>query len=148
MRREGPAGRAVIVRRMSRTPLRIALLAAALPLTFVACGGDDTEGATTSTTGGAGGGASSLPVEAFDSFEFDAEQYTAEAGEITFRYVNEGSLPHTLVVDDHESDMRLKVAKKGDADEGSITLDPGDYTIYCDVAGHRAGGMEAELTVE
>ncbi|HET7719341.1 MAG TPA: cupredoxin domain-containing protein, partial [Acidimicrobiales bacterium] len=75
---------------------------------------------------------------------FEPDTLEAPAGEITFALVNDGSLPHTFVIEDHESDLKLSV---GESDEGSITLEEGEYTFYCDVAGHRAGGMEGTLQV-
>ncbi len=73
---------------------------------------------------------------------------TAPAGAISLDLRNEGSLAHTLVIEDHEGDLKLTVAGGGDPDDGTITLEAGEYAFYCDVAGHRAGGMEGTLTVE
>ena len=35
----------------------------------------------------------------------------------------------------------------GQTKTGAVTLAAGTYTIYCDIAGHRAAGMEAKLVV-
>jgi uncharacterized cupredoxin-like copper-binding protein len=51
------------------------------------------------------------------------------------------------VIEGLEDQMRLEV-ENGGRDSGTVTLQPGRYIIYCDVAGHRDGGMEARLLVE
>ena len=38
--------------------------------------------------------------------------------------------------------------ENGETSTGSISLEPGRYILYCDVAGHRDSGMEAQLLVE
>lgn len=85
-------------------------------------------------------------IEAGDLF-LAPEELTLPAGPHAFRYVNKGSLPHTLLIDGGP-ELKLKVNKKGAEDIASVTLEPGDYTLYCDVPGHRDGGMESKLTVE
>jgi plastocyanin len=126
-------------------PRAAAVLAlVALPLT--ACSSDDDEPSGSDTTEAPDGDA--IDVGALDSLRFDPEDLTAPAGEISLDLRNEGSLAHTLVIEDHEGDLKLTVAGGGDRDDGTITLEAGEYAFYCDVAGHRAGGMEGTLTVE
>lgn len=150
--------------------MRRTLALASVPafvLALAACGGDDGETSSgsgsgsgsgtettestesTGTTGSsepAEGGESTVTVEALDSLEFDSDSYTATAGEITFVYENDGSLPHTLLVEGVDADeFKLEV---GDTDEGTVELEAGEYTLYCDVPGHQSAGMEASLTVE
>jgi plastocyanin len=126
---------------MRRTPLAIAAASLVLALPFAACGGDD-DTAEPPTSGGAAG--SELTVHAKDTLKFDKTSYTAEAGTIDVTYVNDGSVNHTLLIKDVD-DFELKVPG---TNEGTVDLEAGTYTLYCDVAGHEAAGMEAELTVE
>lgn len=115
--------------------------AAALITLLAGCGGTDDGGGAaaddcdTST--------SSLTIEAQDQLKFDADSYEAEAGCIEFTYRNAGSIAHTLLVKEQKG-FKLAV---GDEDTGTVSLEPGTYTLYCDVAGHEAAGMEATLTV-
>lgn len=142
----GPAGAGPTLGPMGRSlrSLRSLLLVPLVALPLAGCGDDDGE---------AGGGCpdqdavpGAVAVGALDSLDFDADAYTAEAGKVTFYYENCGSLPHTLVIEGIDTDeFRLSV---GDTDEGSIELEPGEYVLFCDIAGHRGGGMEATLTVE
>ena len=73
---------------------------------------------------------------------------SAPAGTIALSYVNEGQLQHTLLIDGQEKRLSLAVTKDGDVDNGTVDLSPGRYVLYCDIPGHRAAGMEAELTVQ
>lgn len=79
--------------------------------------------------------------------DFAQDDYVATPGPIDITLVNDGNLPHTLVVEDHDG-FTLRVNTQGDVDEGIVDLDPGTYTIFCDIAGHRNAGMVATLTVE
>ncbi len=115
-------------------------------LALSACGGDDDAGGDRPPPSASPGGG--LVVGALDSLEFDSERYQAEAGTIEVTYENQGSLPHTFLVEGHEDDLELEVRGSGATDNGSITLPAGTYTVYCDVAGHQAAGMAATLVVE
>jgi|TARA_Y100000780_G_scaffold102531_1_gene93014 plastocyanin len=105
---------------------------------------------------GGGSGSSGVAVEpedgvlrivADDTHDFDADAYVVSAGELRVDYVQSGFQNHTLVIEGIEDQMRLEV-ENGGRDSGTVTLQPGRYIIYCDVAGHRDGGMEARLLVE
>ena len=123
------------------TNLHRALCVAALAaLPLAACGGDDDDDTSTDEPAG-----DAIQVAALDSLAFDPDSITAPAGSITIELVNEGSIAHTLVIEGHEDELKLSV---GATDSGSIDLETGEYIFYCDVPGHRGGGMEGTLNVE
>ena len=117
--------------------------AALLFAPLAACGDDDDDAGSTTTAAAGTGDGSTVRVGALDRLKFDADSYEATAGEVTFVYENEGSVAHTLLIRD-VGDFKLSI---GDTDEGTVELDAGDYELYCDVAGHEAAGMVADLTV-
>ena len=121
-----------------RRTISICAGALALATTLTACGGGDDDASGAPVADG-----DALVVEARDSLAFDRTEYQAPAGEVEVRYRNDGSLPHTLLIEGVD-DFKLSV---GDEDRGTVALEPGTYTIYCDVSGHQGAGMEAELTV-
>lgn len=131
----------------------IVRLAAALALGAVllaACGGgDDTDvaGMQETTTSAASVPDADVTVTAVD-IDFPSTEFRARAGEITIAYVNEGRIRHTLVLEGVEGWQKLEVPTAGDVDSGTISLEPAQYTLFCDVPGHRAAGMEGTLTVE
>lgn len=161
-----------------RRTRRLLALLAVLALTLGACGGDDdgdvaagdgdttdtTEAADTTdtteaaddtddteTTGAAadGDGAADADVNVVaEDIDFPQKQFEAPAGEVTIAYENQGQIRHTLVVEDAEGWEKLEVDENGAVATGSIDLEPGEYTLFCDVSGHREAGMEATLTVQ
>ncbi|MDQ3943834.1 MAG: plastocyanin/azurin family copper-binding protein [Actinomycetota bacterium] len=97
--------------------------------------------------GGGGPGEPGPPVTitAFD-LGFREIEATAAAGEVDIRYRNEGALVHTLVFEGAAGGFKLEAPAAGTS-PGKVKLDPGTYTYYCDLPGHRAAGMEGKLVV-
>jgi plastocyanin len=127
------------MRAKTRASLTSALVVSGLLL--AGCGGGNDSGG-----GGGGSQPADVVVHGSDDLKFDMKSYSARSGSITIELIDDGSQPHTLLFDG-QSFKKLAVDRKGDTDKRAITLQPGTYTIYCDIAGHRAAGMEAKLVV-
>jgi plastocyanin len=139
----------------------VLLVAIALALFgLAACGDDDddedTTAAETTTTdtaaGGAAGGAGGtvdLSAPASGDFAYDQASASTTAGSVTINFDNPASLSHDVVIED-ESGADLGKTDLVSQGNTSVTVDlaPGTYAYYCDVAGHREGGMEGTLTVK
>lgn len=80
-------------------------------------------------------------------YELVAESWSAPEGEVTFNYESGGQIGHTLTIEGREGELLLKVSPAAPMDSGSIQLEEGVYTVYCDLKGHRDLGMEATLEV-
>jgi plastocyanin len=83
------------------------------------------------------------------------------AGPVTIVWDNESELPHSFCLEDPQGkgvdpprggvcSNAVKATTAGSANITSVypNLEPGEYTCYCGVDGHRAQGMEGTLTVE
>ena len=87
----------------------------------------------------------SLDVEALPSLSFQAKDFTTAAGVNQINYIDGGGT-HTLVFTDPKlSGFELKVPQGPKT--GKVQLNPGTYTIYCTIPGHRAAGMQATVNV-
>ena len=104
---------------------------------LTACGGD----------GGDASGPSdpdAITVVATE-MEFDPDTITADAGSIVIDLDNQGSTLHNFVVE--QGSTKVVEAPAGSRGSGSIELEAGTYTFYCDITGHREAGMEGTLEV-
>ncbi|WP_370324214.1 plastocyanin/azurin family copper-binding protein [Euzebya sp.] len=139
-------------------PHRAALTALATTLLLLTgCGGEpasDTPSSdSTSDVGAASGGG--VTVAAGDIYYADGDSrsdegevtFTADAGEVEVTLENDGALEHNVVVEEAGDELVVSAAA-GETSTGTVDLDGGTYTIYCDIAGHREAGMVATLTVE
>ena len=123
---------------------------------LAACGGDDDEDTTaaatttTETAAGGGGGASTVDISApaDGSLSFDQTDVTAKAGSVTINFDNPAALSHDVLVEDSSGEELggTDLVSQGDAST-TIDLQPGGYTFFCSVPGHREAGMEGTLTV-
>lgn len=87
------------------------------------------------------------PVEVVaDDFAFVPDEITGEPGENLAIVLTSEDILHDFTID--ELDVHV-AADVGETAEGGISdLEPGTYTYYCSVPGHRQAGMEGTLTVE
>jgi plastocyanin len=79
------------------------------------------------------------------SFTFDPEEIRLEAGEAVAIVLTSEDIIHDFTIDELDAHV---AADRGETEEGGVTADePGRYTYYCSVAGHREAGMEGTLVV-
>jgi uncharacterized cupredoxin-like copper-binding protein len=91
--------------------------------------------------------AETVQFEAGDLY-FEGIPGTLPAGVIAFEMENVGNLPHDLYVEELGDVEIVPLTQGGETGSGSIDFEAGDYTLYCDVPGHREAGMEESVTVE
>jgi plastocyanin len=115
-------------------------------LTLAACGGDDVE--TGQVNGVAGGkpaaDARTVTVDA-SNFDFDPDELEIDAQEeIGLELVSQDG-PHDFAVDGLGL---VNDVTGGERKVRRLRIDqPGSYTFFCTLPGHRDGGMEGTITV-
>lgn len=135
--------------------LSIALAITAIaPFGLVACGDDDDEassgGSEEAETSSSSGGGSAVAISAVPdgSFAYEQDSAEAEAGTVTIEFENPAALGHDVQIEGESGDLGGTDVISEDSTTVDVELEPGEYTFYCSVAGHREGGMEGELSVE
>ena len=122
-------------------------------------GGDDTAATTTEETtqagGGTGGGGTgggggetvSLEADPSGALAYQQDKLTANAGTVTIDFKNPASLAHDVCLEDG-GDLGCSDTISGGETQLTVDLQPGDYTYFCSVDGHREAGMEGTLTAK
>jgi plastocyanin len=88
-----------------------------------------------------------LTVHAFD-IGWREKELTIGPGKVNIEMVNEGAIAHTFVLEGAAGAPKLETPSGGSKDGGSFDLQAGTFTYFCDIPGHRQGGMEGKLTVD
>jgi plastocyanin len=140
---------------------------------LVACGDDDddtaaTEATTTEEAAGGGGGDNQVDLSTpSGELVFKPDTATAEAGDLTIVWANEGDTDHNICMEDEqgkpvfnqvvfnggrersaESTPPCSKTIRGRALRARAKVKPGEYTYWCSVDKHREAGMTGTLTVE
>ena len=87
-----------------------------------------------------------LTVDALPSLKFQSKAFTLPAGITKIDYVSKGGL-HTLEFDTTDANLLRFQLNVPPSASGNVDLQPGTYTIFCSIPGHRASGMQATITV-
>jgi plastocyanin len=145
---------------MRRASLVLAVASLAV-VGLAACGGSSNDNSTTaastpaSTTpagGGAGGGGAStvnVSTPSGSTLAYDQKTLSAKAGDVTVSFDNKQPLQHDVAIEDSSGKTlgQTDLVASGTATT-SVNLQPGTYTFFCTVPGHREAGMEGTLTVK
>jgi plastocyanin len=131
--------------------LPVLLVLTTLALGLAACGGGN-EAATTSSTATApsGGGGSTVKIAADPSgaLKFDTTSLEATAGKVTIDFTNDSSISHDVKLEGPGVEDEGTDQVTGGSTSATLDLQPGTYTFFCSVDGHRAAGMEGTLVVK
>jgi plastocyanin len=99
---------------------------------------------------GGGGPGGTLKLAADESeLKFDKTELTSKPGKITIDFDNPSSIPHNVEIEAEAGEVlggTETVASKEVT--AAVELEPGTYTFFCSVPGHREAGMEGTLTVK
>ena len=127
---------------------------------LAACGGGSdnnettaasTPASTTPAGGGAAGGGSTVDIStpSGSDLAFDQKSVSAKAGNVTIDFDNKQPLQHDVAVADSSGKVlgQTDLVSSGTAN-ATVDLQPGTYTFYCTVPGHREAGMQGTLTVK
>ncbi len=129
---------------------------------LAACGGSDdttsaaTEAAsettaeeTTTTDAAAGGATVTFSADPSGALAYTETDVSAKAGNDTIEFDNPSSTPHNVEIEDESGgDVAGTETISGSTTTTTADLQPGTYTFYCSVPGHREAGMEGTLTVK
>ncbi|CAN5253902.1 hypothetical protein BH23CHL9_BH23CHL9_08050 [soil metagenome] len=122
--------------------MRTSFLLPVLLLGLVACSASD-DGASTDAAG-----ADALTVTVSD-FMIDPSDLEVAGTTVTIDVVNDGPTPHNLSVRDADGEvvMATEDLSTDETETISAELEPGEYTIFCSLAGHESLGMSGTLNV-
>ncbi|MGH2417765.1 MAG: cupredoxin domain-containing protein [Candidatus Limnocylindria bacterium] len=82
-------------------------------------------------------------------FMIDPSDIEVAGPTATIEVTSEGPTPHNLTIRDASDEVVAGTADLSTGDTETITaeLEPGEYTIFCALAGHESLGMSGTLTV-
>jgi len=161
---------------MKKAVLALALIVAALALAACGGGGSSTsvtveatggggaaaeseaggeaqseEGGEAEAEGGTAGTGAAIAIEANPEGQlaFEEKEVTAKAGKDTIDFTNQSAVPHDVKIEDSAGKEvgGTEIVAEG-SESAVVELEPGTYTFYCSVPGHRQAGMEGKLVVK
>ncbi len=128
---------------MSANRRRRALFVTAVAVASIAgCAADDA--ATSAPTRSVPAAGETVEVDAGD-LTFRPDQLRVTAGVSVAITLRSTDIEHDLTIDDADFSLHVGANETG-SDELRID-EPGTYSAYCSVPGHRAAGMEMTVTV-
>jgi uncharacterized cupredoxin-like copper-binding protein len=122
---------------------------ASLPLVALAAASGATVAATVLSAAPASASTSSTTVKAIETdFHIALSKSSFKAGKYVFDAVNKGQTTHALMITGPGIKMAMtKDIQPGQSATLAVTLKKGAYDIDCPIPGHKALGMNVNITV-
>lgn len=129
--------------------LRPLAVLASLALALAACGGGEVDD-TADHDGASASPAGEITFVGDDALQW-AETSKAAAlgddGSLDVTIECDGAVPHNVVFEGVEGDQVIAECSGNDEGSGEVSVEPGTYTYYCAIPGHRTAGMEGEISI-
>lgn len=113
-------------------------------LTLAGCG-DDVDPQPPEATGDA---AAEVQLSGTDELLWRPPEVTVAAGPVDVRIDCGNNVGHEFAIEGVQDGQTIATCEPAGTGGGSVELEPGSYTFFCAVPGHREEGMEGSLTVE
>ena len=81
------------------------------------------------------------------ALRFDRATVRTPPGPVAITMANPSPIPHAVGIGGNGVDAAGETVNRDGTSRVHVTLESGDYTIFCPVAGHERAGMTARLTV-
>jgi plastocyanin len=108
-------------------------------------------GAEAEAEGGTAGTGAAIAIEANPEGQlaFEEKEVSAKAGKDTIDFTNQSSVPHNVTIENAAGEEigETETLAEGNS-AATVELEPGTYTFFCSVPGHREAGMEGKLVVK
>jgi plastocyanin len=111
-------------------------------------GASEPTGGSEATGGAPPPGALKLAADPGGDLRFDKKALSAKAGRVAIAFTNDAQVPHNVAIESSGREVGKSRTVTGGSANLIAELKRGRYTFYCDVTGHREGGMEGTLTVK
>lgn len=79
-------------------------------------------------------------------FKFEISPAEVKAGKVAFDVENAGTVEHSFIIE--QLGKGSEQIRPGQEAKFELDLKPGTYNVYCDVAGHKEAGMQAQVVVK
>lgn len=129
---------------------RALALVAALALALTACAGDgadDSADSPDATTAASDGAVTFVGNDSLQWEETSKAATVAEDGPLEVTIECAGPVPHNVVFEGVADDAVIAECAGDDSATATVDVEPGTYTYFCSIPGHREAGMQGELTV-
>ena len=93
-------------------------------------------------------GALEIPADPGGALAYTFADAEAPPGQLEISSPNDASVEHNIVLEGSGVNEVGPVVVNGGTSTINVRVQPGEYTFYCSVPGHREAGMAGKLTVE
>jgi plastocyanin len=110
-------------------------------------GSEAGEGGSSKPVSGPGGTLEVATVD--DELKFDTTELKTKPGKVEIDFTNESGIPHNFEVEDGAGEVLGGTETIAESEaSATVELEPGTYTFFCSIPGHRQAGMEGTLVVK